>query len=58
MATGSFQIIEVNWTDSKHFSDNKMQQAKINKENQTTSLACIKLMYDGKTIMLIIVSQA
>ena len=57
-ATGSFQVTEVNWTDSKHFSENKMQKVKINKEKQTRSLICIKLIYDGKTIMLIIVSQA
>ena len=35
-----------------------MQEVKINKEKQTRSLTCIKLIYDGKTIMLIIVSQA
>ena len=57
-ATGSFQVTEVNRTDSKHFSENKMQEVKINKENQTRSLTCIKLIYDSKTIMLIIVSQA
>lgn len=55
-ATGSFQVTEVNWTDSKHFSENKMQKVKM--EKQTRSLTCIKLIYDGKTIMLIIVSQA